>query len=1068
VLSEASVIPNNSGWPSVACASLRRMKPSAARVAALLLLSGACALTYQIGWEREFRLVFGGSTAASGAVLAIFIGGLGIGGLVLGRRADAHTNPLRLYAVLEILIATTAAASPLLLTVVRQIYVGLGGTSRLGPVAGTLVRLLLAGLVLGVPTFLMGGTLPAAARSVETSEDTRRRRVALLYGVNTLGAVIGCLASNFFMLEVFGTRSTLWRAAGLNLLVGLWAASLSRATSAPAETEVSGEPALEDAPPAPFILAAAGVVGFAFFLMELVWYRMLGPLLGGTIFTFGLILAVALLGIGLGGAAYALREARRPATLEGFAATCLAEAVVVLFPFALGDRLAFVALQLRSLGALGFAGEVAGWGVVAAIVVFPAAFVSGVQFPLLIALLGRGRLRVGRQIGLTYACNTAGAILGALAGGFGLLPLLSAPGCWRLAAFTLLALGLAAAGLALRRGAARRRLALPATLAIAVAAMSTASGPTAVWRHNGLAASREMLPFDRNGQIERERMCRQAVVWEADGVEASVALTAAYPSALAFMINGKIDGNARTDAPTQVMLGLLGLLLHPGNPRRAMVVGLGTGSTAGWMGAVPGVERVDVVELEPVILDVARAVTPVNHDALTNPRVHVQIGDAREVLLTTPSRYDVVVSEPSNPYRAGVASLFTREYYRAISERLEADGIFVQWLQAYSVDAKTVRSVYATLASVFPRIETWQTHSVDLLLVASKQPLRPDADDLRARVAQEPYRSGLLGAWRAIDLEGVLAHFLAGPSLADAVAARESAINTDDQNLVEFSFARTLGGGTFRPEEVRTLALALGDGRPQLRGAPPDWARVEDERALSQTASSTLPTLDPALRPEQRQRVMAQRAWLSGDPAGALAAWTAQGRPPVNPVEIALVAECLAERGDEGAVALAERLQAYQPVEALAILARLRLRQGRPDEAAATFHSALEGYRTDPWPLPRIMVGALALAPEIARQKPVLAPGLLDALATPFSIHSLDARRKATALEISATLGDLGPGCLRVVEPLEPDFPWLGPPLLYRRDCYAAQRHPAASRADAELREFLRNEPLAFSAGVAR
>jgi spermidine synthase len=1045
------------------------MKASAARVAALLLISGACALTYQIGWEREFRLVFGGSTVASGAVLAIFIGGLGVGGLVLGRRADAHPNPLRLYARLEILIAASAAASPLLLAIVRQIYVALGGTSRLGLFAGTLARLLLAGLVLGVPTFLMGGTLPAAARSVETLEDARRRSVALLYGVNTLGAVIGCLASTFFMLEVFGTRSTLWRAALLNLLVGLLAASLSRTTSVPVEADATGEPMGGDStPPASFVLAAAGVVGFVFFLMELVWYRMLGPLLGGTIFTLGLILAIALLGIGLGGAAYALAGARRAATLEGFAATCLAEAALVLLPLALGDRLALLAIQLRSLAAFGFAGEVAGWGVVAAIVVLPAAVVSGVQFPLLIALLGRGRRRVGRQVGLTYACNTGGAIVGALAGGFGLMPLLSAPGCWRLTALILLVLGVAAAVLALRLGTAGRRLAAPGALAAAVVAMSTASGPTAAWRHNGMAASRDVMPFDRNAQIERQRMYRQAVVWQADGIEASVALTAAYPSALAFMINGKVDGNTRSDAPTQVMSGLLGVLLHPGTPRRAMVVGLGTGSTAGWMGVVPGMEQVDVVELEPAILEVARASTPVNHGAMVNPKVRVQIGDAREVLLTTPSRYDMIVSEPSNPYRAGVASLFTREYYGAISERLGADGIFIQWVQAYWVDAKTVRSVYRTLASVFPEIQTWQTHPWDLLLVASKQPLRLDADELRARIAREPFRSGLLGAWRAIDLEGVLGRFVAGPPLAQAVAERESAVNTDDQNLVEFGFARTLGGGGFRVDDVQALALARGWARPELRGTPPDWPRVEDERAINQTMSGAVPILEAGLSPEQRQRVIAQRDWLSGDARGALAAWTAQGRPAISPIEVTLVADGLAEHGDEKALALIERLRAYEPVEAQVMLARLRLRQGRPEEAATALRSALEGYRTDPWPLPRIMVGALALAPEMARQEPKVAAGLLEALGKPFSILSLDARRKATALEISATLQDLGPGCLRVVEPQEPDFPWLGPPLLYRRDCYVAQHHPAAGRAEAELQGFLRNEPLAFSAGIAR
>ena len=241
------------------------------------------------------------------------------------------------------------------------------------------------------------------------------------------------------MLEALGTRKTLWAACLLNLIVAAVAALLARA-GGPAEDsaeERAEEPAAAPsaALPAPrFVLLSAAVVGFAFLLMELVWYRMLGPILGGSSFTFGLILAVALLGIGLGGVAYALVGRERPATLGGFALTCALEALLVAVPFALGDWVAEVAMYLRPLAGLGFYGLVLGWTAITLLVVFPAAFVSGVQFPLLIGLLGRGGQGVGRQVGQAYAFNTLGSILGSLAGGFGLLPLLSAPGTWRLCA----------------------------------------------------------------------------------------------------------------------------------------------------------------------------------------------------------------------------------------------------------------------------------------------------------------------------------------------------------------------------------------------------------------------------------------------------------------------------------------------------------------------------------------------------------------------------------------------------------------------------------------------------------
>ena len=746
------------------------MPPRLLAVALLLVGSGASALAYQLVWTRELRLVFGHSTAASAAVLALFIGGLGAGSLLIGPRADRHPRPLALYARLEATIALAAALSPLLLFLARAAYLALGGTLALGPVVSTLVRLLLSALVLLVPTFLMGGTLPAAAREAEGTGDARRRATALLYGANTLGAVTGSLAATFWGFEHLGNRGTLFAACGLNLLVAAAAALLARArASVPAAhpPPVGEEAAPAGAPPR-FVLAACAIVGFAFFLLELVWYRMLSPLLGGTVFTFGLILAVALAGIALGGLAYALAGRDRPATLLAFSVTCLLEAAAVAAGFALGDRLALLALFLRPLGQLSFAGHVLGWSAVTALVVLPPAVVAGYQYPLLIALLGRGREHVGRDVGRATAANTAGAVAGALAGGFGLLPLLTAPGCWRAVAFLLLALGLGAAALDRRRGLAP--LLVPGAIALAVLFLLAAPGPTAAFRHSGIGAGRaELGDLASPNQAEdwlREQ--RRGVVWEAEGRETSVALLGS--TGLAFAVNGKVDGHSRYDAGTQVMSGLLGALLHT-RPRRVLVVGLGTGSTAGWLADVPGVERVDVVELEPAVAEVARRCSPVNRHALENPRLRLFFGDAREHLLVTRERYDLIVSEPSNPYRAGIASLFSRDFYRAAAARLEEGGLFLQWIQSYEVHPLSLRSVYATLAAELPVVETWQTLPGDLMLVASRAPRRHDLARLASRIREEPFRSALRNAWRTDSLEGLFARFVAAPAFAERMQA---------------------------------------------------------------------------------------------------------------------------------------------------------------------------------------------------------------------------------------------------------------------------------------------------------
>ena len=1026
---------------------------SAWKAAPFLFGSGFCALVYQVAWQREFRLIFGASTAASAAVVAIFMGSLGAGGWVLGRMADRRRDPWRFYARLEALVALAAALTPPLLWGARALYLGLGGSVVLGSFAGTLLRLALASLVLLPAMFLAGGTLPAAARAVQFEADRRRRGLAVLYGVNTLGAVAGAVAATFALLEMFGTRGTLWLACLLNLLIAVLAHAVSFSKVAEAEAEPASVEAEPPALPAPLVFTAAAAVGFAFFLMELVWYRMLGPILGGSVYTFGLVLAVALAGIGFGGLVYALVGARRPPTVGAFALTCLAEAVCVAVPFVLGDRIAALALRMRPASPHGLSDFMTGWTVVASIVVLPAAIVAGAQFPLLVALLGRGREAVGRHLGQAYAWNTVGAIGGALAGGFGFLPLLTAPGCWRAVAVGLALLGLAAAVI----GRAHRLTALACmagTGAIA-AAVLTAPGPTAAWRHSGIGAGRASIRnLSGNALKAWEHAERRAMVWEAEGVESSVAMQ--RKEALAFVVNGKVDGNARHDAPTQLMSGLLGALLHP-EPRTALVVGLGTGTTAGWLAAVPSIRRTDVVELEPVITEVARACAPVNRNVLDNPRVHLRFGDAREVLMTTRQRYDLIFSEPSNPYRAGLASFFTRDFYSSVAARLGEGGLFLQWMQAYEVDDDTVDTVLATLASVFGSVEVWQTQGQDLLLVASVQPRTLDVARFSARTREEPFRTALRVAWRADTPEAVLARYVAGPALARG-ALRDGVVpNTDDRNSVEFGFARSIGRGIqFRLARLRSTAARIGADHPAVQGAV-DWARVEDER-LSMFSIYDEPIPDELRAPPQaRQRTAAHVHYRAGRRAEAARAFLAQPRPPSGSFELGLVAEGLADGGDDAALPFIEAVAAEHPIQAEVVRARLFFRQARHEEAVAVLERALVAYRSDPWPVPRIMHGALDLAENLARDRPDLAPRLFAALDAPFSVYVLDVARLGALLRVAQVL-PLATSCRTALEPLEAHIPWSLEILLYRRNCYEATGDPRAGRADADLDEFLRNE----------
>lgn len=1045
------------------------MKQRVGWVGLLLFGSGACALIYQTVWLRQFRLIFGASTLASAAVLAIFMGGLGLGGLLIGRRVDRARNPLAFYGFLEVGVAVSAALSPLLLWLVRHLYLWMGGSFALGSLFATIVRLLLSVLVLMIPTVLMGGTLPAACRAVEHSGDIRRLGVSILYGANTFGAVVGAFVSTFYLLETFGNLKTLIAAALLNSLVGMSAIAYSNAIRARGTSRVTGNEIEESdsadvavdrvsgpqVAPVRFVYAAAAVVGFAFFLMELVWYRMLTPLLGGTTYTFGLILATGLAGVGLGSFAYALMRRSR-GTVGAFAVLCALEALFIAIPLALGDRIAFTALLLRPVGAIGFSGSVIGWAAVTAILVLPASFIAGIQFPLLISLLGEGREEVGQHVGTAYLWNTAGAIAGSIAGGFGLMPLLTAPGTWR-ATVIVLAVIVIAALLRVRE----RMLALvsAATLAAAMA-MLLATGPTAFWRHSPIGAGRaDMVKPTRNRLIDFAQTRRRTTKWEAEGIESSVSV--ANSDGYAFIVNGKSDGHARLDAGTQIGGAILPALLHP-NPRRAAVIGLGTGSTAGWLASVPSIERVDAVEIEPAIRDVAQMCTPVNRDVLRNPKAHVMIGDGREFLLARGERFDIISSEPSNPYRAGIANLFTIEFYNACASRLNRDGMLVQFLQAYEVDAPTIHTIYATITSVFPEVETWQSAGGDLLLVASMQPIVHRWDVIDRRLQTDPYRSAVRDAWAVTDTAGVYARYVCGTTTARRLAAG-ARINTDDRTIIEYAFARTLGqGDSFSVAELRGFAREHADDLPAAVRTVPAAADIEPERLSIGVTHDTAVDIHNLLPPDLRARGAAQLRYMEGGAADAWMIWRGQRTPPRTPLEMITFGETLAERGDEEAMRYIDALRPEFPIEADALLARLRWRQNRLQEGAAALIRVFDAYRRNPWPLPVVMRRTLGLVVEMAGHERFgeFGQAIYAALHEPFSIEMFNEQRKSALLFIAQrnSNGRCSADVLEVIRSYEPYVPWQRIFLEKRATCYAEAGDPRAARAAGDLREFERYE----------
>lgn len=792
--------------------------------------------------------------------------------------------------------------------------------------------------------------------------------------------------------------------------------------------------------------------------MELVWYRMLSPLLGGSAFTFGLILATALLGIGMGGVAYALLLGNRRTTLGAFAFTCALEALCVALPYALGDRIAEGAMLLRPLGALGFYGFVIGWMQVCVVVVFPAALVAGIQFPMLIALLGRGKTQVASQTGLAYAWNTAGAIAGSVAGGFGFLPAFSAPGIWRIAVVALTALAAVTIVVEWRRRPGVPRMFPPLAAAAVALWMLTADGPTAFWRHGQIGVGRQRkLSGTRNEFHDLMNTVRRSILFETDGVESSVAV--AKDNGISFVVNGRVDGSLKGDTGTQVMIGLVPAILHP-RPERALVVGLGTGSTDGWLASVPSIQRVDVAELEPAIVKVAEQCAPMNQQALQNPKLRVITGDAREILLAAHEKYDLVVSEPSNPYRAGIASLFTKEYYEAAASRLNPGGMFAQWVQAYEVDDRTIRTIYATLGAVFANVETWQTDEGDLLLVATSAPHASDAAALRSRVAQEPFRTALRNAWRVTDLDGFLAHFIADNSIAQGFRERHKGpLNTDDQTVLEFAFARNIDlRNGFRLPSLRVAAGVSHADRLPVSGDV-NWPAVDTGRMSMLLAFDEPPDVADYADGALQSQMSAYASFIKGDLAGARAHWEEQSRAPRDLSELLLVAESAAEEGAPDAAEVIEKLRGILPLDADAIFARLLFRRGRLTEATEMLEDVFRRLRSDPWPAQGLIGRTIILAEEIARSTDdqLILLRLYQSLSKPFSVYNGEEARLVRLLRVAMKMekGHYSEYTAAAVEQAEPHVPWQEFFLKTRQAAYRSVGSPRAPRAAQDLADYM-------------
>jgi len=818
--------------------SEHRPGPAVPLVLALFFLSGATALVYEVVWLRKLVLIFGSTLFATSAILSTFMGGLALGAFAAGRMLDRlAVRPLLVYGILEIAIGIYAVAVPWLLDgltpACKALWEAGASSSFLVLSAG---KFAFIAVVLLPPTVLMGASLPVLARHVADDPLRIGGKVGTLYAANTFGAVAGTFLAGFVAIPAIGVRSTVLSTAALNLALGLAACAVARGAAAGPETP--GEAAARVPAPGRMRLAllAFGVSGFGALALEVAWTRGLGLVFGSSVYAFSSMLIAFLAGLAAGSATFSALLRRRPGI----------------------DPASLLALLLASAGALAYATAFAferlplifaqayfawrpspeGWFAIqlalSLMVMFPATVALGGIFPAVLQLHARSLDRVSASVGTVYAANTLGTIFGAAAAGFLLVPRLGVRNTVIAIAAAEVALGLVVAGAVMTAGRASRvALMAPMILALIVI-VSFRPGWDVLLMNSGVYVNLQDLPADSTWRDFRAYTQHNTVaLYAQEGLTATVLVADQPAYANRYLaVNGKVEASTTADMETQLMAAHLPLLLHP-DPADVLIIGLASGITVGAAASHP-VESIRVVEVERAMIPAARLFSEWNGHAMEDPRVEISINDARNDLEFRPESYDVIASEPSNPWMTVASNLFTEEFFALARTRLRPDGIFCQWLQTYYLPTEDMRSIIAAFRSAFPHVLLFETfEGTDLLLLGSGRPLALDLARMDTRIAELKVRMDLarIDIGSAAD---VLPLFRLGSAEVDR-AIEGAPRNTDDNARVEFSAPRalysdTLGGNVAYLERFAVHPLAYIAAGPD---SPEDLDRLRLDLALA-------------------------------------------------------------------------------------------------------------------------------------------------------------------------------------------------------------------------------------------
>jgi spermidine synthase len=713
--------------------------PGASRFLPVLLIlfagSGCAALIYEIVWYQMLQLAIGSTAVSMGFLLAAFMSGLCLGSIGWPRLSRyAHVHPLKVYAALEAGIGLLGILVLFGVPYIDRAYI-IGFQSGL---SNEVLRGLMATVCLLPPTFLMGASLPALSRWLEMDQ----RGVSwwgLLYGGNTLGAVFGCLLAGFYLLRLYNMATATFAAAAINFAVAglsfLMASRLPARSGSGAGAGASAESSAPEpsvfAPASPYrwtiyltiALSGAGALG-----AEVVWTRLMGMLLGSTVYVFSIILAVFLIGIALGsGAGAALSRSVQPRAALGWCQVLLAIGIAWT-AYMIADSLPYWRVNPMLTGGpwQTFQLDMARclWAIL------PPTIFWGASFPLALAAAALPGQDSGKLVGGIYAANTLGAIVGALGVSLVLVPWIGTQDSQRVI------LVMTAVSAAIVLGAYAWEHSSPSIAGLLTLSLIFA-GYLAVQVD---AIPGELIAFGRGVAVSGG----SNVLYTVEGRNSSVAITQLKDGEIEIDVNGHVEATTKIlDMKLQRMVGHLPALLHP-NPKTILGIGFGAGVSAGTFTRYPGIEHITVCEIEPVIPPTStRFFAQQDYDVYHNPKTHIVYDDARHYILTTENKYDIIASDPLDVFVKGTAAIYSKEYFEMVKAHLNPGGLFSLYVPLYETDEPTIKSEIATFFAAFPYGTLWaNTHNglgYDMVFLGQAKPLKINLDEVQARLARPDY-----------------------------------------------------------------------------------------------------------------------------------------------------------------------------------------------------------------------------------------------------------------------------------------------------------------------------------------